>query len=839
MSCYWPRSLFCSLAGLFLILFFQQNGFAAIRDGGIDPANLGKGDWIYSVKDATNQLRGHIRSVTNETSLMQFYKASGVRYIVIKAGTGASLYSGCYADPCQLTANLVSIARANGILIFGYNRSYATNVAGEAAIADYVFQRGADGFVWDAEAEWESNIIGSQGPSLAWQQCSLVRSNWPNKFLAHAPFPIIYFHASFPYKEFGYWCDAVMPQVYHFSSSGIKGSPSAAINWTDVNWRTWQNSLSGSSSVINGQTIYWTNSIKPLALLHDVYGSVAALPAGTTACNGTAPAHPDEDVMEFIDYTAADPNAITVGGYKGVSFWRADLKSSNQWSHVKAGSSGNFADTVNNIVMDDGRAQVIGAWTPVRTFGTTSATSPVFYGDFGGAGSDTNSFGTNYWRKTRGSGAAYLQFNLGISVSGDYDVYEWHVYRTNASASVPFIITHATGSTTVNANQQTNSGNWSLLGRFSFLAGTPANIRVTDAIPETDAVAVVDGLKLVFVPPATLPAAPSALAVIGTTGSRVDLAWRDNATNETGYVIARSTVSGGPYTDLAALSVNVTNYSDATVSAGAAYFYVVRATNYLGASANSAQASAIVPVPPSIAGQPQSQTATEGTAVSFTVQASGSTPLSYQWRFNGTALVGATNSIYTISSVQSSNAGNYSVQVTNSAGSILSSNAILVVNLPPRITVQPQSQTARVGSNVTFAIAATGTQPLAFQWRFNGANISGATASDYTRFAVQTNDAGAYSVVVTNVAGSVVSSNAMLAILLPQPARIESIELLSINRVRLTVVGQSGDRYTMESSESFETWTALQTILNTNGTVQFVDGLSTNDFRRFYRVLSQ
>src|SRR5256885_14550013 len=92
-------------------------------------------------------------------------------------------------------------------------------------------------------------------------QCSTVRSNWPTKFLAHAPFPIIGVHNSFPYKEFGYWCDAVMPQIYHFSSSGLKHSSSACINWSDVNWQAWQSSLVGSNSLGNGVRIYWTNSI--------------------------------------------------------------------------------------------------------------------------------------------------------------------------------------------------------------------------------------------------------------------------------------------------------------------------------------------------------------------------------------------------------------------------------------------------------------------------------------------------------------------------------------------------------------------------------------------------
>src|SRR6266496_6447083 len=273
---------------------------AVLRDGGIDPANLGKGDWIYFMSTATNRLGGNISSVTNETSLMLFYKSIGIRYIIIKAAMSDQLFNGSYRTP-QFTRQLVNLAHTQGLLIMGYNRSCGENVAAEIAVADYVFHQGADGFVWDAESEWESHQpwIGTQGPAKAWQMCSTVRSNWPNKFLAHAPFPIISYHASFPYKEFGYWSDTIMPQIYHYGWTGVKRSPSGGINWSDVNWFDWQNSLySLPPTNINGLAVYWTNAIKPLAPINHVYGPESAPDASPI---------PDNDVMEFIDYLVADP----------------------------------------------------------------------------------------------------------------------------------------------------------------------------------------------------------------------------------------------------------------------------------------------------------------------------------------------------------------------------------------------------------------------------------------------------------------------------------------------------------------------------------------------------
>jgi hypothetical protein len=487
----------CKLLVVILALLALASGARAqIRDGGIDPKNLGKGVWIFAMKDATNKLGGHIAAVTNINSLMAYYQSTGLRYCIIKSATSDKLFGDCTVGG-QLTSNLVSIAHSNNILVFGYNRSFGSNIVGEVAMADYVFNQGADGFVFDAEAEWESGQPWiTNGPAQAWQLCSTVRSNWPNKFLAHAPFPIIYLHSTFPYKEFGYWCDAVMPQIYHFSSTGIKSSPSAAINWSDVNWATWQNSLAGLPQTnYAGQTVAWTNAIKPITPLQDVYGEVIS---GGIICEGAASVvYSNEDVLEFTDYSAADPHAQTAGGYRGINYWRADTIGSNQWLNISGGTSGNFSNIVNNIVLDDARASYVGAWNAVKVFGATT-TSPTFYGAFGTNGTDTNCFGTNYCWKGQGSGAAFAQFRPNILIPGNYDVYQWHVFYTNASAGTPFVIGTPGGTNTVFVNQQTNAGNWTLIGRFNFSAGTNNFIRVLDNFSDATNFAIVDGLKLMY-----------------------------------------------------------------------------------------------------------------------------------------------------------------------------------------------------------------------------------------------------------------------------------------------------------------------------------------------------
>jgi hypothetical protein len=86
---------------------------------------------------------------------------------------------------------------------------------------------------------------------------------------------------------------------------------------------------------------------------------------------------------------------------------------------------------------------------------------------------------------------------------------------------------------------------------------------------------------------------------------------------------------------------------------------------------------------------PQSQMLPNGSAVSFTVFKAGIAPTTYQWRLNGTNLPGATDSSLNLANVQVSDAGNYSVALTNSTGWTISSNAFLAVQVPPPFAYEP------------------------------------------------------------------------------------------------------------------------------------------------------
>ena len=157
--------------------------------------------------------------------------------------------------------------------------------------------------------------------------------------------------------------------------------------------------------------------------------------------------------------------------------------------------------------------------------------------------------------------------------------------------------------------------------------------------------------------------------------------------------------------------------------------------------------------------QPQDQTVRAGTNVSFCVSASSALPITYQWRFNGTDLLSATNAVLILTNVQFIQSGAYDVVVTDT-NSIVSASASLTVLTKPIITAQPTptNQTVVAGSTVTMSVSATGTLPISYGWRLNATKVTNIVLNSYTCVYtinnVQTNQAGTYRVAITNVVGN-------------------------------------------------------------------------------------
>lgn len=175
--------------------------------------------------------------------------------------------------------------------------------------------------------------------------------------------------------------------------------------------------------------------------------------------------------------------------------------------------------------------------------------------------------------------------------------------------------------------------------------------------------------------------------------------------------------------------------------------YSVIVSNAFGVVTNSDMMLGVVPV--LLAVTPKSQTALVGDNVQLTVTAAGQSPLTYQWRLNGTNLAGMTTNSLTLTNVQLNHAGAYSVTVSNADGGVVSPEAMLNV-VPTLTTSPPQNQSIFPGGTVTFSLIVQANIPLTYQWQFNGTNLPGATSNSLTLTNVRYDQAGNYSAILSN-----------------------------------------------------------------------------------------
>ena len=249
-------------------------------------------------------------------------------------------------------------------------------------------------------------------------------------------------------------------------------------------------------------------------------------------------------------------------------------------------------------------------------------------------------------------------------------------------------------------------------------------------------------------------------SVEATGTSPLVFQWKKNGTDISGANSSTYTIDAASQADHdAQFSVVVRNSAD-TVTSSHARLTVSAAL-----------------VAPAITAQPVAQTVAAGQAASFSVQATGTAPLRYQWKQGGSDIPGATASTYTTPTTRFADSGTaYSVVVSNDLGTATSDAALLTVTTTPVITRQPAAQAVAVGQTASFSVEASGTGTLTFQWKLNGMDISGETASTYTTPATRNEDIGtqlAYSVVVINSFGTVISSDAMLDVMEPPAITVQ------------------------------------------------------------------
>lgn len=148
------------------------------------------------------------------------------------------------------------------------------------------------------------------------------------------------------------------------------------------------------------------------------------------------------------------------------------------------------------------------------------------------------------------------------------------------------------------------------------------------------------------------------------------------------------------------------------------------------------------------------RTVVGGRTVFFRADVSGTPPFTFRWRRDGIDLPGETNQVLALTPTNLSLAGGYSVAVTNASGGTVGSAANLSV-VAARITRQPSSQAILVGGSTNLSVSAYGLEPLAYQWRRNGADIDGATNSTFAITNARPGGSATFSVRIITPMGSI------------------------------------------------------------------------------------
>ena len=179
-----------------------------------------------------------------------------------------------------------------------------------------------------------------------------------------------------------------------------------------------------------------------------------------------------------------------------------------------------------------------------------------------------------------------------------------------------------------------------------------------------------------------------------------------------------------------------------------------------------------VGIAPTITLHPATSSYAVGDSITLTAGASGTAPITWQWRKGGINMPGETSSSLTIPSSVVADSGTYSAVATNPFGTATTNNAtITVAGVAPVITQHPASGNYVVNTPITLAANATGTAPITWQWRKGGVDLSGQTSNTLHIASAVVSDAGVYTVVATNLYGSALSNPAAVAVTVPRAAQ--------------------------------------------------------------------
>ena len=202
--------------------------------------------------------------------------------------------------------------------------------------------------------------------------------------------------------------------------------------------------------------------------------------------------------------------------------------------------------------------------------------------------------------------------------------------------------------------------------------------------------------------------------------------------------------------------------------------YSVKVSNNYGSTVSKKAYLNFKSLPPTIVDGPSDISAKIGENVTFNITPLGTEPLDIQWYKNGNAIKNAYDWSYTISNIQNTDFGNYSVRVKNQFGKTISSIAALEEISKPTIISQTESELLILNSSMLLEVKAEGTEPMTYQWYRDTEPIIGGNKSKYSKNSIKQLDFGTYHVEITNIAGTtksspIVISRASAPLILSQP----------------------------------------------------------------------
>jgi len=444
---------------------------------------------------------------------------------------------------------------------------------------------------------------------------------------------------------------------------------------------------------------------------------------------------------------------------------------------------------------------------------------------------------------------SYSLYNVQLGDAGTYAVAASNALGENTSSNVvlvvglPPVITQqpaslivtqgqtasfSVGVTGVPLNYQWKANNSAIPGAtnatLTFASTVLANIgsytcQITNFLGN---VTTMPATLTVYAPPALLT---QPLSQTVGVGSNLSLSVTANGTTPIEYQWWKD---GNPLTIQTNASLNLTNVQ--TTDSGS---YSVVLTNSLGSVTSSVATISVIDFPPVITSQPVGGIYLVGTNFALSVGVSGTPPYNWQWNTNGMPILGANNSSYTVNHAQTNDSGAYTITVLNLWGSVTSSVAGVAVGYAPVILQQPIPLTNGIGTSNVFGVTLSGSEPFQLQWFKDGTALIDGTNNPLVLPTLQIDQTGDYSVVVTNLFGSTVSSNALLTVAVPLTNSLPSIVS---NQFAFYLTGTPGSTFVVETSTNFQTWTPLTTNLFGTNAFLFVDPAAATNRLLFYRT---